>query len=65
MQDIHATGQPDTAIEVLTDLLQQAIQETTLEGQRNLVEQALKIAAGLDEYLDKATSAPPKVGLIL
>jgi Arc/MetJ family transcription regulator len=65
MKDMHSTGQPDTPIEVLTDLLKQAIQETTLEGQKDLVQQALKIAAGLDDYLDKATSAPPEVGCFL
>eukprot|EP00775_Hariotina_reticulata_P007124 gene7124-7338_t len=60
MEDIHATGQPDTPVEVLTDLLQHAMQETTLEGQRKYVQQALSIAAGLDKYLDQATSAPPE-----
>eukprot|EP00879_Flechtneria_rotunda_P019807 GHRR01020820.1.p1 GENE.GHRR01020820.1~~GHRR01020820.1.p1 ORF type:complete len:456 (+),score=169.59 GHRR01020820.1:286-1653(+) len=59
--DIHATGQPDTPVEVLTNLLQEAMQQQTLEQQRQYVKQALDIAAGLDAYLDKVTSPPPKV----
>eukprot|EP00878_Enallax_costatus_P015587 GHUV01016327.1.p1 GENE.GHUV01016327.1~~GHUV01016327.1.p1 ORF type:complete len:470 (+),score=128.07 GHUV01016327.1:350-1759(+) len=59
--DIHATGQPDTPIEVITDLMQKALQQSSLEGQKQLVQQALDVAGGLDAYLEKATSPPPKV----
>jgi CheY-like chemotaxis protein len=60
-EDIHATGQPDTPIEVLTALLTKALQQQTLEQQRTYVQQALDIAAGLDAYLDKISSPPSKV----
>eukprot|EP00882_Tetradesmus_deserticola_P002628 GHRQ01002795.1.p1 GENE.GHRQ01002795.1~~GHRQ01002795.1.p1 ORF type:complete len:589 (+),score=311.88 GHRQ01002795.1:153-1919(+) len=59
--DIHATGQPDTPIEVLTALLTKALQQSTLEQQRSYVQQALDIAAGLDSYLDKISSPPTQV----
>lgn len=62
-EGIHATGQPDTPIEVLTALLTKALQQQTLEQQRTYVQQALDIAAGLDDYLDKISSPPSQVGL--
>ncbi|WIA10083.1 hypothetical protein OEZ85_010290 [Tetradesmus obliquus] len=60
-EGIHATGQPDTPIEVLTALLTKALQQQTLEQQRTYVQQALDIAAGLDDYLDKISSPPSQV----
>ncbi|WIA30154.1 hypothetical protein OEZ86_000246 [Tetradesmus obliquus] len=60
-EGIHATGQPDTPMEVLTALLTKALQQQTLEQQRTYVQQALDIAAGLDDYLDKISSPPSQV----
>lgn len=59
--DIHATGQPDTPIEVITDLLQKALKQDSLEGQKQLVQQALDVAGGLDGYLEKYSTPPPQV----
>lgn len=61
--DVHATGQPDTPIEVITDLLQKALQQNSFEGQKQLVQQALDVAGGLDAYLEKVTSPPPQVSI--
>jgi hypothetical protein len=44
--DIHATGQPDTPVEVLTHLLQTALKQTSLEDTRSIVQQALDIVGG-------------------
>jgi hypothetical protein len=59
--DIQATGQPDTPIEVITDLLQKALKQSSLEGSQDLVQKALDIASGLDGYMEKMSSPPPKV----
>jgi hypothetical protein len=44
--DIHATGQPDTPVEVLTHLLQTALQQSTLQDTHRVVQQALDIVGG-------------------
>lgn len=44
--DIHATGQPDTPVEVLTHLLQTALKQTSLEDTHSIVQQALDIVGG-------------------
>ena len=59
--DVQATGHPDTPIEVITDLLQKALKQTDLEASHGLVQKALDIAAGLDGYMEKMSSPPPKV----
>lgn len=44
--DIHATGQPDTPVEVLTHLLQTALKQTNLDATHSIVQQALDIVGG-------------------
>lgn len=60
-KDIHSTGQPDTPIEVITDLLQKAMQQDSLDATKTLVDKALQIAAGLDSYLEHISSKPSQV----
>ena len=55
---IHSTGQPDTPVEVLVDLLGNALRASEPGEVRQLVERAYKLVAGLDSYLD-AVSTPP------
>lgn len=47
--DIHATGQPDTPVEVLTHLLQTALQQSTLQDTHRIMRQALDIVAGASQ----------------
>jgi hypothetical protein len=44
--DIHATGQPDTPVEVLTHLLQAALKQKNLDDTHSIVQQALDIVGG-------------------
>ena len=55
---IHSTGQPDTPVEALVDLLGRALTAPDQAEMRGLVERAYKLVAGLDPYLD-AVSTPP------
>ncbi len=55
---IHSTGQPDTPVEALVDLLGRALAAPDQAEMRGLVERAYKLVAGLDPYLD-AVSTPP------
>jgi hypothetical protein len=43
---IHATGQPDTPVEVLTHLLQTALKQKKLDDTHSIVQQALDIVGG-------------------
>lgn len=56
--NIHSTGQPDTPVEVLVDVLGEAMRAPDIAAMRVLVERAYKLVAGLDPYLD-AVSTPP------
>lgn len=58
---IHATGQPDTPIEVLTDLLGRAVNEKNDAKHRELVSEAYRIVSGLDPYLEKSSTPPSQV----
>lgn len=49
--DIHATGQPDTPVEVLAHLLQTALQQSTPQDTHRVVQQALDIVAGVSQQL--------------
>lgn len=60
--NIHSTGQPDTPIECLEDILRQALQADP-QQMRSLVEHAHKVAAGLDPYLDSISTPPSQVAL--
>ena len=63
-KSIHATGQPDTPVEVLTDILKQADQEQDVTQLRKLVNQAYKLVSGLDPYLDEISTPPSSVSCI-
>lgn len=59
---IHETGQPDTPVEVLTDILSKADCEKDVEVLRKLVNQAYKLVSGLDPYLDQISTPSSEVG---
>lgn len=59
--DKNAAGQPDTPMEVLTDLLAKAMQCQDTEQANALVKQAHGIASGLDPYLDSISTPPSQV----
>lgn len=58
---IHATGQPDTPVEVLVDVLGKATKEQDLKTLRALVDQAYRIVNGLDSYLGRISTPPSPV----
>ena len=58
---IHETGRPDTPIEALTDILKRAKIEQDSKKLRSLVEEAHRLAAGLDPYLEKISTPPSEV----
>lgn len=60
---IHDTGRPDTPIEALSDILKRATLEKDTTELRSLVEEAYKLAAGLDPYLEKISTPPSSVHL--
>jgi len=62
---VHATGQPDTPVEVLADILSQASKEKDVEQLRQLVQRAHKLVSGLDPYLEKISTPPSDVSLPL
>ena len=55
---VHATGQPDTPVEVITALLQSALQSGSVDDMKKQLQQAYDVVAGLDPYLE-AVSTPP------
>ena len=59
-EGINATGQPDTPMEVINDLLAKALQATTLEDMKKGVEKAYRISNGLDPYLDRMIPEVPQ-----
>jgi len=62
--DVHATGTPDTPVEVLTDLLSKAAKEEDVEQLRLLVQHAHKLVAGLDPYLEDISTPPSDVRIL-
>ena len=58
---VHATGQPDTPVECLVDVLERALKAGDAESMRSLVEHAYKLASGLDPYLDAISTPPSQV----
>ena len=58
---IHDTNQPDTPVEVLTDLLQKADKEQDVEKLRALVNKACKLVSGLDPYLEEISTPSSSV----
>ncbi len=63
--NLNATGQPDTPIEVLTDLLSKALQCKDPSEAQALVKGAHGIASGLDPYLDSISTKPSEVQALL
>ena len=59
--NINAAGQPDTPLEVLTDLLGKALRCDDPAATKQLVHQAHGIAAGLDPYLSEISTPPSEV----
>ena len=59
--NVHATGQPDTPVEVLTALLGEAQREEDVGRLRELVDQAYRLVSGLDGYLDSISTPPSQV----
>jgi NAD(P)-dependent dehydrogenase (short-subunit alcohol dehydrogenase family)/predicted O-methyltransferase YrrM len=59
--DIHATGVPDTPVEVVTDLLGRALQSSSQDESKSLIQQAYDVIAGLDPYLEKVSTPPNQV----
>ena len=55
---VHATGQPDTPVEVITALLHSALQSGSVDDIKKQLQQAYDVVAGLDPYLE-AVSTPP------
>jgi hypothetical protein len=62
---IHSTGQPDTPVEALVDLLGRALAAPDEAEMRGLVERAYKLVAGLDPYLDAVSTPPAPVSNII
>ena len=58
---MHATGQPDTPVECLVDILERALKAGDNDSMRALVEHAHKLASGLDPYLDAISTPPSQV----
>lgn len=58
---IHSTGQPDTAVETLVDILGRALKADDPNLMRDLVENAYKLVEGLDPYLDAISTPPSQV----
>ena len=61
--DRNAAGQPDTPMEVLTDLLGKALHCNDPSETQAMVKQAHSIASGLDPYLDSISTPPSEVTL--
>lgn len=59
-RSINATGQPDTPMEVINDLLGKSLTTKSPEDMKALVEQAYRISNGLDSYLDRMLSPVPQ-----
>lgn len=58
---IHSTGQPDTPVETLVDILGRALQADDPKIMRGLVENVYKLVEGLDPYLDAISTPPSQV----
>ena len=60
---VHCTGQPDTPVECLASLLSQALSlhATDPEKSRSKVQEAFRLVAGLDTYLDTISTPPSEV----
>ena len=61
LEGVHASGNPDTPVEVVTDLLAKALVAKDAAAMRDLVQQAQEVIAGLDPYLEAVSSKPSQV----
>lgn len=60
-QNIHASGQPDTPVEVITALLQSALASGDVANMKSQLQKAYDVVAGLDPYLESVSTAPSSV----
>lgn len=60
--DLHASGQPDTPVEVITALLQSALATENVADVKKQLQKAYDVVAGLDPYLEAVSTPPSKVG---
>lgn len=58
---VHATGQPDTPVEVITALLHGALQSGSVDDIKKQLQQAYDVVAGLDPYLESVSTPPSAV----
>lgn len=56
----NATNYPDTPMEMIVKYLVEAKSATGLDETKALVQKALDVAGGLDEYIDTMTTPPPQ-----
>lgn len=60
-QNIHASGQPDTPVEVITALLQCALASNDVADVKSQLQRAYDVVAGLDPYLESVSTPPSSV----
>lgn len=61
-QNIHASGQPDTPVEVITALLQSALASDNVADVKSQLQKAYDVVSGLDSYLESVSTSPSTVG---
>ncbi len=62
--DLHASGQPDTPVEVITALLQSALATENVADVKKQLQKAYDVVAGLDPYLEAVSTPPSTVGRV-
>lgn len=60
-QNVHASGQPDTPVEVITALLQNALASDDVADVKSQLQKAYDVVAGLDPYLESVSTPPSSV----
>lgn len=60
-RNIHASGQPDTPVEVITALLQSALASGDAADMKSQLQKAYDVVAGLDPYMESVSTAPSSV----
>lgn len=59
-KSINATGQPDTPLEVINDLLAKSLDAKSPDDMEKYVREAYRVSNGLDPYLDSMLSPVPR-----
>ena len=59
--DIHASGQPDTPVEVITALLQSALAAENVADVKSQLQKAYDVVSGLDSYMESVSTPPSTV----